>query len=582
IVPSEEEFFKASGSTYTLTKNEETGVWECRFDDSAYLAQVLAADGTTVLKKCLSLEAAIAQTPFDKGAYVQMLANAKVNVTAYGKDFEFTGASLAIDMNGWDLEVTSWFSDGASLCVPSGQTLTLMNSNEGKDSTIIGSRASYAKYYDVKVDGGTLNLKKGVKVSRYGLFVNNASSQVTVEGTVENTQPNALYSATAIAGKAAKSIVIRDGAVVSSANGAAIDISNVGEIAITGGAFKGAINVAGQTGFITGGVFSVVPDKTYLAAGYEVVDNTAANKEDYPYMVAVAVDDNAIVVNGRNRPVPAEAAARFAEVADKSPVYEVVKRGTDETVGTGRNTDFATLVTGIYTMRAKVTEDGAEKAVAILDVGVVQVAARKTTILAVPFNGIDAKPVTVATLFDAAAAGLKDGDTLNVYDATAKKYVNFAWKDGAWASADENNANPAAYTLAPGSAAVLNAKNTSKGVTLVGTPAEKVEAVPVGANEVGLGGNTATANKKVKDLAVAVTGADGIGVRVFVPAETDVGNTQYAWNGSKWVKRGTKTINVGGKEYTVQGDVDVTDDDEVPAGTGYWIRNATSGEVTVK
>ncbi|MGN0847252.1 MAG: hypothetical protein ACI4RA_07705 [Kiritimatiellia bacterium] len=416
-------------------------------------------------------------------------------------------------------------------------------------------------------------------VSRYGVYLGANDAQVTIEGTVANTQASGTTAAiTQAAGTTAKSIVIKDGAVVSSEKGAAIDISSVEEIAITGGAFKGEIKVANKAGFITGGIFSVVPNKEYVAAGHEVVTNTGDNATEYPYVVIAVADDDAIIVNGRNRPVSDDAKAAFAEVADKSPTYEVVDKRTDVEVGSGRNTDFATLSTGIYTLRAKVVENGETKTVNIIDVGVIHVTKLPTTILAVPFNGIDGKPVTAATLFDAAAAGLADGDTLNVYDAKAKKYVNFAYDNGAWISADNGGADPAAYTLAPGSAAVLNAA-APQGVVLVGTPVEEVETVPVGANEVGLGGNVTTVDKKVKELGVS---ANVIGVRVYTPADTAVGNTQYAWTGSKWVKSGTKTISIGGKEYTVQGDVDVTDDDVVPAGTGYWIRNTTPGDVTVK
>ncbi|MGN0847251.1 MAG: hypothetical protein ACI4RA_07700, partial [Kiritimatiellia bacterium] len=130
IVPSEEEFFKASGSTYTLKQNGETGVWECRFNESAYLAQVLAADGTTVLKRCLSLTDAIkaAQT-LGEGATVQMLADFSGSYSSSANTgYTFAGTDVAIDMNGHNIEVAG---TRGTLGVPAGQTLTLMNSQAG-------------------------------------------------------------------------------------------------------------------------------------------------------------------------------------------------------------------------------------------------------------------------------------------------------------------------------------------------------------------------------------------------------------------------------------------------------------------
>lgn len=62
------------------------------------------------------------------------------------------------------------------------------------------------------------------------------------------------------------------------------------------------------------------------------------------------------------------------------------------------------------------TQDGTTetKEMEIVKVGVVQVAKNALTILAVPFADIDGKPVTVAPLFNAAAAGLCFGDASNL------------------------------------------------------------------------------------------------------------------------------------------------------------------------
>lgn len=240
---------------------------------------------------------------------------------------------------------------------------------------------------------------------------------------------------------------------------------------------------------------------------------------------------------------------------------------------------LASRDTGVYVLQAQVTEDGTLES---LDVGVIKTPRLATTILAVPFKGIDGNPVTVATLV---AKGLANGDVMHVYGVGANEYVSFAYDGSNWSSADGNAADPVTYTLTPGAAVRLSrhisgmaTDGTSDEVpgefVVVGTPvAEESSAIADG--KVGIAVNMTTKSKKVSEIKVN----DGIataGVNVFAPSAD--GSALYALKEGKWYKPHETTM--GG--VPVIEDVEVSDDDVVPAGTGYWVVNQTGSGVTVK
>ncbi|MGN0846754.1 MAG: hypothetical protein ACI4RA_05150 [Kiritimatiellia bacterium] len=487
--------------------------------------------------------------------------------------------------------------DGGKLVL---KDLTLFNNHlwgmsvkvgAGSEATLDGVTVNSRVGGGLEAAGGTVTIRNSTftqaGLSNYSPYLSTGiavSTQGTVDiedtVTVKGVYALYVYSSGGCINVDGGSFSVVDGKECIHVDGAQSAPSTVN---ITDGLFNGAIAEGGTieniTISISGGVYSVEPKESYTAEGYVVQANAAANKDVYPWTVGLKAPESTIVVHGQGQVVSDDAKAAFAEVADKSPTYEVVKQNTDDKVTASevddRNLDFATLATGTYTLRAKVVENGETKTVDIIDVGVVQVAARKTTILAVPFNGVDGKPVTAATLFDAAAAGLADGDTLNVYDAKAKKYVNFAYDNGAWISADNGGADPAAYTLAPGSAAVLNAAAPGT-VALVGTPVAEVAVAPVAAGTVGLGGNVATADRKVSEIAVD-GGAVTAKINVFAPSAD--GNVQYVLKGGAWYKEARETLPNGA---TVVKAVPVEDSDVVPAGTGYWVVNQAGSDVSVK
>ncbi len=336
---------------------------------------------------------------------------------------------------------------------------------------------------------------------------------------------------------------------------------------------------------VSGGTFSHAVLPEYCAAGY-----VPAEKGDGTYGVKLS---DVVFVNGEAKALGETAKTVLEEVEtatkDGATVqYEVVNVATGVKVTAAdaddRALDFALLPNGTYTLQAKVTKaDATTETKEIVTVGVVQVAKHALTILAVPFADIDGSLVTVATLFNAKAAGLADGDTLNVYDAGKKAYVSFAYENGAWSDATHDadaRVDPTTHTLARGTAVRLDHTGGDAAdaatIALVGTlPADAAEdvATAIPAQSVGLAVNVTTADKKVSDITTKGT-AD---VNIFVP--TADGTVQYVRKADGWKKdERVKLSETAGYLKSVP----VTDADTIPAGTGYWVSNTQTTEEKVK
>lgn len=332
--------------------------------------------------------------------------------------------------------------------------------------------------------------------------------------------------------------------------------------------------------FVSGGTFNMKVDESYCAAGYVPAENS-----DGTYGVTLLA---VVFVNGEAKTLDETAQKALDEVKSAASgatvQYEVVNAATSEKVTAedvdDRTLDFAKLPNGTYTLRAKMTQDGTTETKEIVKVGVVQVAKNALTILAVPFADIDGKPVTVATLFNAAAADLTDGDTLNVYDSAKQEYVSFAYENGAWSDAThatDAKVDPKSFELARGMAVRLDSKNAAeKKIALVGTlPTDAAEevATTIPAGKVGLAVNVTTADKKVS--AITTTGTTD--VNLFVP--TADGNVQYVRQADGW-KKGVRVKLSDTAGYWKS--EPVTDSDTIPAGTGYWVSNLQKTDEAVK
>ena len=454
--------------------------------------------------------------------------------------------------------------------------------------TIKGGTFTQDNFIVVKVDdGGTLSLEGGTVNSDNSYAIENWNIANITGGTVNGTVSSWTYN-----GGANSTLTVTGGTIngdVTSVNYGNAE-GQVATVAISGGTVNGSLDTRSYVGgkltsiedpakatiAVSGGTFSNAVLPAYCASGYIPTEN-----EGGTYGVTLS---EVIFVNGEAKALDetAKTALKEVEVATKEGAtvqYEVVSADGTSQEG-GRTLDFATLPNGTYTLQAKVTkaDTTTEETKKIVTVGVVQVARYKTTILAVPFADIDGNLVTVATLFNAKAAGLAEDDTLNVYDAKTKQYVSFAYENGAWKDAGNTETkDPAKFMLSRGTAVRLDHTGSDAAtIALVGTlptgAAEDV-ATEVPAQSVGLAVNVTTADKKVSDI----TTTGSADVNIFVP--TADGTVQYVRQADGWKKMVTVTAKNGDEFLSAQL---VTDTDAIPAGTGYWVLNKQKTNENIK
>ncbi len=505
-----------------------------------------------------------------------------------------SGSHYVIDIqgDGWLTFESGNVTNGSGIVGVKGASLVRVgNDSQAKDPglTVKGGTFKQDNFIVIKVDRGTLNLEGGTVSSANSYAIENWWNATLSGGTVNGAVASWTYS-----GGTDSTLKITGGTINGDVTSVTYDAAegNVATVAISGGTVKGSLDTrrydsvtggltdikdsAKATIAVSGGTFSSSIDEAYCASGYIPTANA-----DRTYGVKLS---EVIFVNGEAKTLD-ETAKTILEEVEKAAkegatvLYEVV-----DTAGTSkgdRTLDFATLPNGAYTLRAKVTKAGVTtETKEIVTVGVIQAAKYATTILAVPFANIDGQPVTVETLFNAKAAGLADGDTLNVYDAEKKEYVSFAYADGAWSDATHDvdaKVDPKTYTLTRGTAVRLDHTGSDTAtIALVGTlPEDAAEevATTIPAQSVGLAVNVTTADKKVSDITTTGT-AD---VNIFVP--TADGTVQYVRQAGDW-KKITRAARPGADNKFILKSADVADADTVPAGTGYWVMNNQKAETT--
>ena len=222
-------------------------------------------------------------------------------------------------------------------------------------------------------------------------------------------------------------------------------------------------------------------------------------------------------------------------------------------------------------------------------VGVLMVESEaKTTAIAVPWESLsDDKGISVADLVRTAnltpANGDYEGDELKAYDPDGKNYK--AWKlsaDRTWVpvyvsgGSDETGAD--AYLVKRGSAVWLTRQDTTQPIYLVGEVAatEKASVTLEGGTAKdpswNLVGSASTAPVNVETLLSANPGD-----KVSVPTAYIPKNYEYNTELGKWGYWDSETYEHTNKANRVSirvRDVFVTDDNYIPAGTGFWYQNS--------
>lgn len=216
--------------------------------------------------------------------------------------------------------------------------------------------------------------------------------------------------------------------------------------------------------------------------------------------------------------------------------------------------------------------------------GVLKVdATTKNTPVAVPWSSLAAdKDITVDQLVRTAT--LSKGDTLTAYDNEGKYKAWELQDDGSWepvqvigGSSEMTDAGE--FEVSRGSAVWVTRKDPTQPLYLVGGATEEAASTPL---------EPATEEKKSWNLIAApsvepvkveeLLADNADGDTIMVP--TDGAPKNYVFRDGKWGYDTVKKVERGGKEVWIS--VFETDDTTIPAGTGFWYLNGSTGEKSVE
>ena len=205
-----------------------------------------------------------------------------------------------------------------------------------------------------------------------------------------------------------------------------------------------------------------------------------------------------------------------------------------------------------------------------------------TVAIAVPWASYDGTgAISVSNLVR--TTNLTPGDTLQAYDSKSKKYKAWTLTAGkTWEPATVAGGSGAtaadAYTVARGSAVWLTRDDPTQPIYLVGGAAEasgkvetKLEAAP---SETKSSWNlVGSPTVEPVDVSTILEGKDGD--KVVVPTAGAPKNYEYV-EGKGWGYWTTETVTLKNGRKAVKS-VFRTDDTYVPAGTGFWYLNSSTG-----
>ena len=292
--------------------------------------------------------------------------------------------------------------------------------------------------------------------------------------------------------------------------------------------------------------------------------------------------------------VPADSGFKVSYALDKIEVDGTVVEGQPQATAENFtiNLESATANeagTAYFKMSAIIeAEDGtgaktkvqSENTIGVLKVDV----QTKNTPVAVPWSSLaNDTDITVDQLVRTAT--LSEGDTMTAYDNSTGKYKG--WKllgDGTWEPVEvfggSTQEDASAFEVPRGAAVWVTRQDTSKPLYLVGGATEEAAPTPLepAPSEEEKSWNL-VASPSVEPVDVAELLADNEdGDTIMVP--TDGAPKNYVFRDGKWGYDTVKKVERGGKEVWIS--VFETDDTTIPAGTGFWYLNGSTGEKSVE